>query len=120
MTVKKMGNNWNVELGGVSGTRLAVLDVVRNFLSLNDEIRQSSISGLVVDVDLSGLHVAHSEIVGQFVSIQSSLVQYDGRLNLKNANPLLRGSFDVIMLDKIINIEYQDDKLNKKQDIKNN
>ena len=113
MTIKKNDNQWQVNLGGISGTRLAVLDVVRNCLSLNDEIRKSSLQGLIVDLDLSGLGTAHSEIIGQFVSLQSSLVQNDGRLNLKNANPTLRSSFDVIMLDKIISIEYQDDRVKR-------
>ena len=59
-----------------------------------------------LEIDLAKLNSANSELIAKFVELQSILVRTDGRLNVINANPELKSSFDVVMLDKIIPIQY--------------
>jgi len=85
---------------------LGVHNTVRFLEKINQEITDNEIEDLIVEVDLANLNSANSELIAQFVMIQTSIVTYNGRLRIVNANRELKSSFDVVMLDKIINIQY--------------
>ncbi len=108
MKIEKKEGKWTIILEDTEN-RLSTIDNTRRLIELNEEIEKSKIDNLIVEFDLSKVTSTNSELIAQFVAFQSTLVETDGRVNIINANPVLRSSFDVIMLDKIINIKYQDD-----------
>jgi len=86
--------------------QLALINLLRGLEVLNDEIGEENIDDLILSLDLKELEWANSELIAQFVMLQSNLVRHDGRLKIINANIELKGAFDVVMLDKIISIQY--------------
>lgn len=105
MQVTKTDELWRVEIED-SDNQLGLINTIRHLDRLNDELSDVKIEGLIFEIDLEKLRSANSELIAQFVMIQTSLVRMDGRLRIVNANPELKSSFDVVMLDKIINISY--------------
>ena len=90
------------------GTDLSLIDTVRFMSNLVDEVREAKIKDHILELDLKHLSHANSELVAQFVIMQSELVKLDGRLKIITANPNLKSAFDVVMLDKVIQITYED------------
>lgn len=86
--------------------QLGLINMVRYLEKVNDEITKENPEKLVVSLDLEKLERVNSELIAQFVMLQSNLVRDNGRLKIINANAALRSFFDVVMLDKIINISY--------------
>ncbi|MES0490723.1 MAG: hypothetical protein ABUK01_12055 [Leptospirales bacterium] len=86
--------------------QLGLINIIRNLYTVNEELSTSTTEGLDFEFDLANLGSANSELIAQFVNIQMSLVRHNGRLRIVNANPDLKSVFDVVMLDKIINIQY--------------
>lgn len=105
-------NKWVVQIEEADN-QLGLINTIRNLEKLDDEITNHDADELSVDLNLSRLRSANSELISQFVIIHQSLVQKNGRLFLVEANPDLKGSFDVVMLDKIISVRYEgmEDKL---------
>ena len=88
---------------------------MRFFSNLIEEIKKIKIKNLVLELDLQHLSQANSELLAQFVIMQSELVKLDGRLRIINANHDLRGPFDVVMLNKVIEIAYANKKINSEK-----
>lgn len=87
------------------------VNVIRYLDSLNDELLESPKEDLLLELNLEGLDSVSSELIAQFIMLQTTLVRSKGRLRIVEANMDLKGSFDVVMLDKIISVQYvgQDD-----------
>lgn len=109
---KKDQNKWIVFIEEADN-QLGLINTIRNLEKLDDEITNHNSEELSIDLNLSRLRSANSELISQFVIIHQSLVQKNGRLYLVEANPDLKSSFDVVMLDKIISVKYEgiDDKV---------
>ncbi|RME88725.1 MAG: STAS domain-containing protein [Candidatus Hydrogenedentota bacterium] len=105
MLAEKKENLWRyvIEPGD---NQLGLINTVRYLEKENEEIEQAKIPNHIVEIDLKELQSVNSEIIAQFVNLQSTLVQTGGKLKLVNVNPELKSSFDVVMLDKIIFIQY--------------
>ncbi len=97
---------WTVEIEEVDN-QLGLINTIRYLEKLDNEINDFEGRDLYVDLILRKLRSANSEIISQFVIIHQSLVQKGGRLRLVDANPDLKSSFDVVMLDKIIAVNYE-------------
>lgn len=119
MQVTKDEKNWNV-IFEEPDNQLGLINTIRYLEKLNDEINEASIENLILELDLQHLCCANSELIAQFVVLQSSLVRTDGRLRIVRTNPELKSAFDVVMLDKIINITYlgqsEDDEENSEEE----
>jgi len=110
MQVNKSESLWSVVIED-HDNKLGLINMIRHLDRIVTEIEIAKIPNLRLEIDLGKLTSANSELVAKFVELQSVLVRTDGRLNVINANPELKSSFDVVMLDKIIPIQYigQDD-----------
>jgi len=110
MQVNKSESLWSVIIED-HDNKLGLINMIRHLDRIVTEIEIAKIPHLRLEIDLGKLTSANSELVAKFVELQSVLVRTDGRLNVINANPELKSSFDVVMLDKIIPIQYigQDD-----------
>jgi|GEM_PF-1300552 anti-anti-sigma regulatory factor len=97
---------WTVEIEEVDN-QLGLINTIRYLEILDNEINDFEGRDLYVDLILRKLRSANSEMISQFVIIHQSLVQKGGRLRLVDANPDLKSSFDVVMLDKIIAVNYE-------------
>lgn len=106
MQVSKTESLWEVKVEE-QDNQLGLINLIRYLEKLCDEIEQKSIPRLILEIDLSKLRSVNSEIIAQFVMLQSALVRTDGRLRLVNVNRDLKPNLDVVMLDKIISISYQ-------------
>ena len=89
-----------------SDNQLGLINTIRYLEKLNLEIDQAQVENLILELDLEKLANVNSELIAQFVLLQSSLVRTNGHLQIINANLELKSSFDVVMLDKIISITY--------------
>ena len=105
MLIEKEEASWTVRAEDADN-QLGLINMVRYLEKVNDDITKENPEKLVVSLDLEKLERVNSELIAQFVMLQSSLVRDNGRLKIINANPALRSFFDVVMLDKIINISY--------------
>lgn len=105
MFVEKSDKKWILLIEEKDG-QLGLINIIRFLDSVNNEINSKPIDDLQVEIDLSQLQSANSELIAQFVILQTSLVRYNGRLSIVNCNPMLKSTFDVVMLDKIISIQY--------------
>ena len=105
MKLNKTKGKWTLFLGPIENN-ISLVDSVRELSGLSEEIRKLNTRKLLLEVDLQKLKVASSELISQLVIIQSEMVKIDGRLKIVNANHDLRSAFDVVMLDKVINIHY--------------
>ena len=105
MQIDRSDTKWSLVIEP-QDNQLGLINIIRNLYSVNDELSKSTTEGLDFEFDLANLGSANSELIAQFVNIQMSLVRHNGRLRIINANPELKSVFDVVMLDKIINIQY--------------
>mgnify|MGYP001562236560 CR=1 FL=1 len=105
MFVEKNDKRW-VLLIDERDNQLGLINIIRFLDNVNNEINAVPIENLQLEIDLSQLQSANSELIAQFVILQTSLVRTNGRLSIINANPMLKSTFDVVMLDKIISIQY--------------
>ncbi|MDH4199989.1 MAG: hypothetical protein OEV66_06370 [Spirochaetia bacterium] len=105
MFVEKSEKKW-VLLIDEQDNQLGLINIIRFLDSVNNEIIEKPVEALQLEIDLSQLQSANSELIAQFVILQTSLVRHNGRLSIINANPMLKSTFDVVMLDKIIAIQY--------------
>ncbi len=105
MQVSKTDEKWNVTVEE-QDNQLGLINTIRFLERICDEIAKKALPNLIFELDLAKLRSANSELIAQFVMLQSTLVRTDGRLRIINANPELKSNFDVVMLDKIINITY--------------
>ncbi len=105
MRVDKQDKIWTVFIEE-KDNQLGLINIIRYIDALNTEINENPIDELQFELDLSRLESANSELIAQFVIIQTSLVRTNGRLKIINVNPELKSTFDVVMLDKIISIQY--------------
>jgi len=105
MQITKTDQMWNVTIEE-QDNQLGLINTIRFLEKLNDEIANASIAGHILELNLQHLCCANSELIAQFVMLQSTLVRTDGRLRIVETNPELKSAFDVVMLDKIINITY--------------
>lgn len=105
MLVTRTEGKWNVAIEE-QDNQLGLINTIRYLEKLNDEITEEEPQNLLLELNLAHLHSANSELIAQFVMLQSTLVRTDGRLKIVEANPELKSSFDVVMLDKIIGINY--------------
>ena len=105
MKVEKGEESWIARSEEIDN-KMGMKNLVRFLEQLNDEIDALGQEDLILKMDLEQLVRVNSQVIAQFVTLQSNLVRTNGRLRIVNANPELRGAFDVVMLDKIINIQY--------------
>ena len=105
MLIEKEEAAWTVRAEDADN-QLGLINMVRYLEKMNDEITRENPEKLVLSLDLEKLERVNSELIAQFVMLQSNLVRNNGRLKIINANAELRSFFDVVMLDKIINISY--------------
>lgn len=105
MLVEKNQNIWNVVIE-TKDNQLGLINIIRHLDAVNQEINDKPVEGLLLELDLNALISANSELIAEFVIIQTNLVRSNGRLKIVNANPELKSTFDVVMLDKIISIQY--------------
>jgi len=106
MKTEKSDTKWTLVVEP-QDNQLGLINIIRNLYQVNEDLSKSDTEGLDFEFDLAELGSANSELIAQFVNIQMSLVRHNGRLRIVNANPDLKSVFDVVMLDKIINIQYQ-------------
>ena len=105
MRIEKLPTEWNV-FSEEAHNKMSLVNTVRFLERVSEQVAEASIEGLILHLDLSALDKANSELIAQFVMLQSNLVRTNGRLRIINANAELKSSFDVVMLDKIISITY--------------
>jgi anti-anti-sigma regulatory factor len=105
MFVEKSEKKW-VLLIDEKDNQLGLINIIRFLDGVNNEINTNPVENLQLEIDLSQLQSANSELIAQFVILQTNLVRHNGRLSIINANPMLKSTFDVVMLDKIISIMY--------------
>ncbi len=105
MQVNKSESKWLVVIED-QDNKLGLINMIRHLDKVVSELEMAKIPNLLLEIDLAKLNSANSELIAKFVELQSILVRTDGRLNVINANPELKSSFDVVMLDKIIPIQY--------------
>ncbi|MDH5720870.1 MAG: hypothetical protein OEZ13_09705 [Spirochaetia bacterium] len=105
MKIEKKDNEW-LALIEDEDNQLGLINTIRRLEKLNNEIDEDVKEPVILSIDLQRLQAVNSELVAQFVMLQSNLVRTNGRLQIINTNPELKSSFDVVMLDKIISIEY--------------
>ncbi len=105
MQVNKSESKWLVVIED-QDNKLGLINMIRHLDRVVSELEIAKVPNLLLEIDLAKLNSANSELIAKFVELQSILVRTDGRLNVINANPELKSSFDVVMLDKIIPIQY--------------
>jgi len=105
MQLNKSEDKWTINTED-KDNQLALINIIRFLDKVNEEINSTKKADLNLEFDLTTLKSANSELIAQFVILQTSLVRYNGRLKIINANLDLKSIFDVVMLDKIINIKY--------------
>jgi len=105
LKIEKKDNEW-LALIEDEDNQLGLINTIRRLEKLNNEIDEDVKEPVILSIDLQRLQAVNSELVAQFVMLQSNLVRTNGRLQIINTNPELKSSFDVVMLDKIISIEY--------------
>ena len=105
MHIEKNEKIWSVVIEE-KDNQLGLINIIRHLDNVNLEINENPVEELSVELDLGALIAANSELIAEFVIIQTSLVRNNGRLKIVNANPELKSTFDVVMLDKIISIQY--------------
>lgn len=86
--------------------QLGLINIIRYLDSLQTKISEEAIDELMLEINLENLLSVTSELIAQFVMLQTSLVRFNGRLRIVEASMDLKSSFDVVMLDKIIPIQY--------------
>ena len=106
MQIVKDDKAWLVRVED-QDNQMGLVNMLRSLEKLNGDISEENVDDLMLSIDLRELRRANSELIAQFVMLQSNLVRNNGRLNIVNANLELKGAFDVVMLDKIINIQYE-------------
>jgi len=105
MRLSKESKKWIVTIED-QDNQLGLLNINRFLEDINDAIVEEEPDKLILEIDLNILRNVNSELIAQFVMLQNTIVRFDGRLRIVNTNPKLKTSFDVVMLDKIINIQY--------------
>lgn len=106
----EQNNAWQIVIER-EDNQMGNVNVIRYLDNLNDELLQSPKENLLLELNLEGLDSVSSELIAQFIMLQTTLVRSKGRLRIVEANMDLKSSFDVVMLDKIISVQYvgQDD-----------
>lgn len=104
MQITKTDERWRVVIED-QDNQLGLINTVRYLENLTEELNDVP-EGLILEVNLEHLRSVNSELIAQFVNLQTTLVRSDGRLRITEANPELKSAFDVVMLDKIISIHY--------------
>jgi len=105
MVLNKSNDKWMLIIERKDNL-LGLINIIRYLDDINGDINKNKINGLQFEMNLQELESVNSELIAQFVILQTSLVRYNGRLKIVEANPELKGTFDVVMLDKIISIQY--------------
>ncbi|MDH5718416.1 MAG: hypothetical protein OEZ22_12385 [Spirochaetia bacterium] len=105
MVIDKKDINWKV-LIEKQDNQLGLVNTIRKLEHLNNEIVETVKDPVLLSIDLAELGAINSELIAQFVMLQTNLVRTNGKLEIINTNPELKSSFDVVMLDKIISISY--------------
>lgn len=105
MQVDKSPSLWSVRVDP-EDNQMGLVNTLRYLESLSDEVSDELVDNLELELDLKSLSDINSALIAQFVMLHQILVRVDGRLKIINANPDLKSSFDVVMLDKIISIGY--------------
>ncbi|MCX7632493.1 MAG: hypothetical protein N2Z22_04075 [Turneriella sp.] len=105
MQVNKGEGKWQVIIEE-QDNKLGLINMIRHLDRVIAELEAAKIPNLQLEMDLAKLNSANSELIAKFVELQSILVRTDGRLSVINANPELKSSFDVVMLDKIVPVQY--------------
>lgn len=110
MKLTEKEKHWLVEIEE-QDNQLGLINIVRYLDKLNTRIAGEGIDELLVEISIKDLFSLTSELIAQFVMLQTNLVRFNGRLRIIEASRELKSSFDVVMLDKIIPIQYsgQDD-----------
>ncbi|MCS6985738.1 MAG: hypothetical protein NZM25_11520 [Leptospiraceae bacterium] len=106
MQITKSDKLWQLAVEE-QDNQLGLINLIRYLEKLHDEIASRPTENLIVELDLSKLRSVNSELIAQFVNLQSVLVRTDGRLQLVRVNRDLKSNLDVVMLDKIVSITYQ-------------
>lgn len=108
---------WQVEVEE-KDNQLGLINIIRYLDSLQNRIVEAAIDELSLEINLSSLLTITSELIAQFVMLQTNLVRFNGRLRIVEAAMELKSSFDVVMLDKIISIQYvgQSDSSNSEEE----
>lgn len=103
--VEKESHLWSVRVEP-EDNQMGLVNTLRSLESLSDQLNAELSDDLELELDLQNLHDINSALIAQFVMLHQILVRVNGRLKIINANPELKSSFDVVMLDKIISIAY--------------
>lgn len=105
MHVEKESHLWSVRVEP-EDNQMGLVNTLRSLESLSDQLNAELSDDLELELDLQNLYDINSALIAQFVMLHQILVRVNGRLKIINANPELKSSFDVVMLDKIISIAY--------------
>ena len=105
MHVEKESYLWSVRVEP-EDNQMGLVNTLRSLESLSDQLNAELSDDLELELDLQNLYDINSALIAQFVMLHQILVRVNGRLKIINANPELKSSFDVVMLDKIISITY--------------
>lgn len=103
--VEKESHLWSVRVEP-EDNQMGLVNTLRSLESLSDQLNAELSDDLELELDLQNLYDINSALIAQFVMLHQILVRVNGRLKIINANPELKSSFDVVMLDKIISIAY--------------
>ena len=103
--VEKESRLWSVRVEP-EDNQMGLVNTLRSLESLGDQLNAELSDDLELELDLQNLNDINSALIAQFVMLHQVLVRVNGRLKIINANPELKSSFDVVMLDKIISIAY--------------
>ena len=103
--VEKESHLWSVRVEP-EDNQMGLVNTLRSLESLSDQLNAELSDDLELELDLQNLYDINSALIAQFVMLHQILVRVNGRLKIMNANPELKSSFDVVMLDKIISIAY--------------
>ena len=103
--VEKENHLWFVRVEP-EDNQMGLVNTLRSLESLSDQLNAELSDDLELELDLQNLYDINSALIAQFVMLHQILVRVNGRLKIINANPELKSSFDVVMLDKIISIAY--------------
>lgn len=101
----KENHLWSVRVEP-EDNQMGLVNTLRSLESLSDQLNAELSENLELELDLQNLYDINSALIAQFVMLHQVLVRVNGRLKIINANPELKSSFDVVMLDKIISIAY--------------
>jgi len=105
MEIIKEEKHWTINVGE-RDSNLGMINIIRYLDQVITEIDENPVEELALDLNLSNLTFANSELIAQFVNLQTHLVRHNGRLRIVDAHPMLKSTFDVVMLDKIISVNY--------------